>query len=231
MHPIIDKIKSRGYWKVVIRPSQFTQELIPELSLCKTLVRDNSIRLRGWYYPHYDMMKEPSSGLDYVEQFYEWQDHIEAWRFYQSGQFIHYRALWEDWFDERSPWGQRDLTQTKKYLSIFSAMFTLTEIYEFASRLGSEGVLNDSCEVKITLSNTMNRILGTYDARRPLFAEYKTELNDIPRSISLSTVDLMSRSADLSLDHVLWLYQRFNWDDVHVEIFKEDQRKLLERRS
>jgi hypothetical protein len=69
MHPVIEKIKSRGYWKVVIRSSIFLEDRIRELSLCKKLVRDNKVRLRGWDYPHYDREIEPDSGLDYVEQF------------------------------------------------------------------------------------------------------------------------------------------------------------------
>jgi hypothetical protein len=109
-------------------------------------------------------------------------------------------------------------------------MYSLTEIYEFASRLGAKGILGDSCEIQITLSNTMNRELRTQDALRPFFEEYKTTLPEIPRSVSLTTTNLMARSAELSLEHTVWLYQRFNWDDVQEEIFKEDQRKLLDKR-
>jgi hypothetical protein len=224
MEKILEKIKSRGYWRVVIRPSKFEKERISELSKCKTLVRDNAVHLRGWDYPHYDMRTEPSCGLDYIEQFTDWEPHIEAWRLYQSGQFVHYKALWEDW-EDLSPWGQ-----SQQILSVIGTVYLLTEIYEFASRLGAKGILGDSCEIQITLSNTVNRKLATLDAIRPVFAEYKTTLSEIPRSVSLVTADILSRSAELSLEHAVWLYQRFNWLDVQAEIFKEDQRELLEKR-
>ena len=43
MHPIMEKIKSKGHWKIVIRPSAFIQNRIPELSRCKMLIRDNKV--------------------------------------------------------------------------------------------------------------------------------------------------------------------------------------------
>jgi len=230
MQSILEKIRSRGYWKVVIRPSVFNQYQIPEPGRCKKLVRDNSVRLRGWDYPHYDLRTEPSCGLDYVEQFTDWQDHIEAWRFYQSGQFIHYIALWEDWQEEYPFGGYSQRIPSGEYLSIISTVFLLTEVYEFASRLGTNGIFGDSCEIQISLSNTMNRRLKTFDLRRPLFSEFKTMSTEIPRSVSLSTADLMGRSAELALEHVVWLFQRFNWDEIQAEIFKDDQRKLLDKR-
>jgi hypothetical protein len=70
----------------------------------------------------------------------------------------------------------------------------------------------------------------TFDSARQLFAEYRTTLCEIPRSVSLKTTDLISRSAELSLEHSVWLFQRFNWDGIQPEMLKEDQRKLLEKR-
>lgn len=226
MQQLIKKIKSRGYWRVVIRPSRFMQNRIPELGQCKKLIRDNAVRLRGWDYPHYDVTSEPHLGLDYVEQFSDFLSHIEAWRLYQSGQFVHYKALWEDWEDYP---GHQHIPP-KEYLSIIGTVYFLTEIYEFASRLGSKGVLGDSCEIQVTLSNTANRKLKTFDPHRPLFAKYETTLDEVPHSASFMTADLMTRSAELSLEHAIWLFQRFNLDDVPAETFKEDQRRLLEKR-
>lgn len=37
----------------------------------------------------------------------------------------------------------------------------------------------------------------------------------------------MSRSAELFTEHAIELFQKLDWLDVRIEIFKEDQRKLL----
>jgi len=230
MHPVLEKIKSRGYWQVVIRPSEFIQDRIPVLGTCKTLVQDNKIILRGWDYPHYDFKIEPDCGLDHVEQFTDWQNHIECWRFYQSGQFIHYKALWEDWFEAQTLWGQPKHILPNEFLSIIGTVYLMTEIYEFASRLCARSVLGDSCEIRVNLCNTKNRKLASFDSSRFFHGDYKTMLSDIPHVHSFATTDLMSRSAEIALDHVAWLYQRFNWDNVRANAFKEDQRKFLEKR-
>lgn len=229
VHPVMEKIKSRGYWKVVIRPSAFVQDRIPELGQCNMLVRDNKVFFRGWDYPHYDMNTESSRGLDYVGQFTDFLIQIEAWRLYQSGQFISYRALWEDW-DEARPYNLPQQIQPNEYLSITDTIYLLTEIYEFASRLGAKGILGDSCEIQITLYNTMNRKLASFDSKYLFIGKYKTTLKEIPHSVSLLTTDLTGRSAELSLEHAVWLFQRFSWDNVRLEMLEEDQRKLLERK-
>jgi len=94
-----EKIKSKGYWKIVIRPSTFVEKRILSLKECVDIIRDNKVLLRGWDYPHYDLSKNPPPGENYVEQFFCWEDygHLEAWRYFQSGQFAHYLAVWEDW--------------------------------------------------------------------------------------------------------------------------------------
>ncbi|MDP8206530.1 MAG: hypothetical protein P9L92_07720 [Candidatus Electryonea clarkiae] len=230
MHEVLNKIKSRGYWKVIIRPSKFIEERISDINDCRTIVRDNNVLLRGWDYPHYDTNSDPICGLDYVEQFTDWEHHIEGWRFYQSGQFTHYKAISEDWGEENSLLKSNSDIPPNEYLSIIDTVYLITEICEFASRLASKSVLGDSCQIHITLSNTKNRKLFFYDRSRYLSRTYQTILKEIPYSISPSTTELISRSNEIALEHIVWLFKRFNWKSVVPGIFKEDQIKLIERR-
>jgi hypothetical protein len=126
---ILQKIKLRGYWEVIIRPTEFIDNRIESLSKCKEVVRELSVRLRGWDYPHFDNNNPPTSGIDYVEQSVDWQHKVELWRFYQSGQFLHYFGMWEDWQDQSTIWGSRLTNKPGEILSIISAVYSLTEIY------------------------------------------------------------------------------------------------------
>ena len=230
MNAVIEKIKSRGYWHVIIRPLEFLNSRIHELGTCRTFVRDNKVILRGWDYPHYDERTEPTSGLNFVEQFTDWQNYIEGWRLYQSGQFVHCKALIEDWFDARTMWGEPRNVPPRECLSIIGTVYLITEIYEFASRLANKKYLGEACHIKISLRNTKNRMLTSFDASRFFIGTYQTTLEEIPRHIELSTAELIGRSAELALEHVVWLYQRFNWDNVKASTFKEEQCKLMEKR-
>ena len=60
----------------------------------------NALELRGWEYPAIlrgapDVVRERTQ--QYFELSNDWQNHIEFWRMYKSGQFLHYLALREDW--------------------------------------------------------------------------------------------------------------------------------------
>ena len=77
---VLEKIRTRGYWRVVIRPGAFEEKRIPNYSDLFQIVEKNSVRLRGWDYPHVDYHRQPQCGTDWVGQEYDCQDEIEVWR-------------------------------------------------------------------------------------------------------------------------------------------------------
>ena len=84
----------------MIRPTSFDELHIAEHSELLRIVERNSVRLRGWDYPHIDYKSEQERGSDWACQEFQWEDELEVWRLYQNGQFIHYFALAGDWRDE-----------------------------------------------------------------------------------------------------------------------------------
>ena len=230
MSNVLDKIKSRGYWHVAIRPAEFVENRIESLGKCKELIRELAVHFRGWDYPHYDTRNQPTSGIDYVEQSLDWQDKIEFWRFYQSGQFVHYFGIWEDWQDQRTLYGSRLDSKPGQILSIVGAVYHFTEIYEFASRLAVKNHLGKDCKISITVHGTKGRLLTMLDPGRLLFGNYRSTLDSISREASMSTETLISKAPELAMDHAVWVFQRFNWDNIPRGVLQEDQKKLLERR-
>jgi hypothetical protein len=53
----------------------------------------------GWDYPHVDHHNEVARGADWVGQECQLEDELEVWRLYQSGQFVHYFAMADEWRD------------------------------------------------------------------------------------------------------------------------------------
>ncbi len=92
----LDKIHSTGYWRVHIRPTQFETTRVESLARCHEILGDSSVRLRGWDYPHLGH-RELANGEDWVESGADFRGHVEYWRFYQSGQFVHHFAFEEDY--------------------------------------------------------------------------------------------------------------------------------------
>ena len=56
---ILDKIRTRGYWRVVVRPVFFERNHMPNYSELFPIIAKNSVQRRGWGYPHVDQRNPP----------------------------------------------------------------------------------------------------------------------------------------------------------------------------
>jgi hypothetical protein len=221
MTDILAKIKTQGHWKIIIHPHEFDPNRIGSLNDCKKIIMETKVSLRGWSFPHYDIHKEPRIGLNYVEQDIDWSRFTQFWRYYQSGQFVFFSNLWED-----------ESYDANNILSLIGTVYFLTEIFEFASRLASKNLLSDECSVYVELKNIKNRQLRNTEPGRMflMFGECETELENIPFGLDIKSHDLISQAHEKALEGVQYIFERFNWNKSDPNFFKEDQRKLLEKR-
>lgn len=228
MSGIIEKIKSRGYWEVIIRPTKFEKVRINTLEECKEIIHTCSVSLRGWNYPH---IKAPKNGMDWIEEMTDWENHIETWRFYQSCQFMHFLGCKEDWLENVKFFPQDFKIEPGMGLEILNTLYSITEIYEFATRLIAKGVMGDGIEIKISLNNMKGRKLFFFDHDRYLSADYFCGINQLPLQKIVSEKELLGNAASYALDDFIKIMIWFNWDRVPRAVFVEDQKKFLERRA
>jgi len=173
---ILSKIRERGYWRVAIRPTSFDERHIPEFSELFRIVERNAVRLRGWDYPHIDYNSQPERGHDWMGQEFQWEDELEVWRLYQSGQFVHYFAIAEEWRDESSlrppdqgwAWG--------RHMYYMCTVYSFLEIYEFAARLALSPAGGVMMHVKIELGNLKGRRLIPETIHYQFGGEYRINL-------------------------------------------------------
>lgn len=215
----IKKIKEVGYWYIVIRPIGYKKEMIDSLNRCKEIVQRANISLRGWNYP-YHSEEYIRNDLDYIESIVEWGKHIELWRMYQSGQFVNYLALWED-----HGWSG---IEPGKYLNVLATLYSLTEFYEFASRLAEQKLFPNGLTIRIDLHNINNRTLFISDFGRTLHRDYICQIDALPRKMELSQEEILGKAHELALQHTLRIFERFGFTAEHLpKIFREDQDKFL----
>ena len=55
MSELLEKIRSRGYWRVVIHPASFVEKQVANISDLYPLLQKIAVELRGWDYPHLDV--------------------------------------------------------------------------------------------------------------------------------------------------------------------------------
>jgi len=233
MSKIIEKIKSRGYWRINFRPMIYKERLSP-LSKCKDIVKKNVIQLRGWDYPHFPRRKDDNISLDPGNNYYEgrvdWRIHKEFWRMYQSGQFINYRGLWEDWHDE-DKFSSPELKILKMVnLGVLHTIYQITEIYEFLLGLVKEGIYKEGLELSIILCNTENRELWLdKPGRVPFMGKKNAKAKCIPYSAKYTEIETIENSNELAIVTILHFFEKFGWEPSK-DLIRKDQQDFLERR-
>ena len=194
------------------------------------------MKLRGWDYPHLED-RGPINHSDYIESSVDYPPHIEVWNMFQSGQFTHLFSCPEDWLAEDL--GAQKFGTVDQYshikpgqlLGVNMTLYTVTEIYTFASRLAEQRVFDKGMTIRIDLNGMKGRILSTLDPMRRLFRDYVCSEKKLSYEIATRNEEILSNVADLSLKHTLWIFERFNWNpSAVINLLKEDQRRLLEGR-
>jgi len=214
---LLEQIKSRGYWRINFRPLTASIKL-KTLQECKLLVERNSVLLRGWDYPHIPKRSDADSDIDfcgeYVEGWADWSGYKEFWRIYKSAQFLNYRALREDWYEQRDslPVSSRSIKPGTALIIIGSVIYEITEVFEFLCRLAKQGIYEEGVIVKISLHNTQNRILVIEDPRRaPFDYPRKTGANEVVFSKTYTKSDILVNPKGLGTGVILQIFDAFGW--------------------
>jgi len=217
--PILDKIQAKGFWRVVLRPTVYAEKRVPTLTSCRQIVEASTVRLRGWDYPHMGTVDNKQS---WVESSEDWlHGHIEFWRFYQSGQFVHHFAMSED-YEESS--------KDRLGLDFVNTLYRFTETLEFSARLAAREVLSPGANLRVELHGCEGRRLISWDPGRMLSGTFISSLPVIAFDAAVTEADLLGRSAEIAVDATVDVLERFNWSDVPREILAAEQTRFLERR-
>lgn len=229
------KIKEAPHWRVTIRPGTHAEERIRTLGECWRLVETSRVSLRGWDYPHLNY-EHRQNGNDWVASWAEYRSHREYWRFYQSGQFLHLFSFNEDHYREKAETKARpDVPALSNYspsgyLDAISALWTVTEIFEFAARLAQKADFGDVVSIAIHMVDAKDRVLYVSDPARDFSRPYVATESTVGREWTVNTRELLGGASDLSLNATEWFFERFQWTDLPRQVLANEQRRLLERR-
>jgi hypothetical protein len=247
---IKNKIKSKGYWRVIIRPSkEFYCANRFSIEFLVKIIENSYVRLRGWPYPYFNKNDIEISGMDRIRLSCDVGDKsgnwkfIEYWEFTTSGQFSHIFAINEDYIitlpkasEIKSSFGLKEdeSSRINKFLGVISTVYKVTEIFKFAANLVQHKEYDevDRFEIIMELYDVKNRMLFTWDPSIFLLFPYICKIDD--NKISFDDIykkeELIANFAPLALEKAIKIFQFFHWQTPNKQILEEDQRKLLERR-
>jgi hypothetical protein len=226
MSSLIEKIETRGYWRIIIRPHLFNELKIPKIKDLYPIIQRNSVRLRGWDFPHLDPNKGLDIANDWIGQESEWQHFLSLWRFYQSGQFYYLFGMAFDWRDKSEWWPPKDDWEPMKYVGIGATLFQFTEVLEFASRLSLSDAGDERIHIEILIDNLENRILYVDDPNRwQVLPIPITKMKNYSRSLELDREELIANSRDIALNEAMEFFERFGWT-ASSEVLREWQKRI-----
>ncbi len=213
MTDLLTEIKKRGYWRVTRRPSEYNEHRIQQLAELETAVRECTVSLRGWNFPQHDDSRLGYTRLaDSTGQELDWNGHREIWRAYKSGQFVAVFAIWEEWRDQDKMIPPASSWVPGTSLGVEDAIFTFTEIFEFAANYSRKAAGGEKMLIKIELKGLSKRQL-TLAPTKVGFAFKRVSLVDEWRwEERLERAELQAKTRSLALKPAIDLFEKFNWD-------------------
>jgi len=227
---LLEKTLSRGYWKFTFRPVDFNPQRL-ELDKLRSLVEELIVTFRGWNFPHDNPNKKLAIGADWIEYSNQFAYHLDTWRFYQSGYFIYFRSIWEDWEDQAEPplFTGETVPGWKPGQEIFleNAVYTYSEATEFAARFASSPAGGDRVVVGIDLYKLKGRALKTSQQMGwPLTGKIADIQNWEAPHPELTKAELLANSKSIARRLLRDLCIRFHWN-VKDDILQNWQASLI----
>ncbi len=211
MSNLVEKIKQRGYWHVVLHPAQFGEKRVPQIQDLHAIIREAAVEFRGWDFPHIGR-EGPTTGVDWIEDEVDWSEHVEKWRLYQSGQFVFYGGIRTDWLDQSLFERPSDHWHSGLLLGVTDTVFRFTEVFELAARLATGPIDGDTLSLAIKIVGLEQRELWM-DNRRRIGFHYprKAAIAEFPQMFALPRDRLVAETRQLAVTAAGELFARFNW--------------------
>lgn len=223
MSDLLEKIRSRGYWHIVVRPGSFIENRVGSLSNLKGILERSSVRLRrSWSFPHVSDNAMLHKGADWIGQEIDLQNHLEMWRFYQSGQFVYFGGLVADWSNESDGRRGEASPNGKKKLGVLGVAIKYAEVFEFAARLSRTEAGDDAMHIEVSLRGIQNHELWTADF--PIIStsdEGRKVSDEFSFKKDVYALSLLASSNELAFKAAVETFKCFGWKHPNIYYLRD----------
>lgn len=231
MSEVIDRIKSRGYWSIVIRPTSFVENRLPTLESALALVQRCavSIEKRGWPFPQIELERNLIRGDkdEWVGQEMDWHIHVETWRMYKSAQFVYLGGFWSDWKDQSLwPGPAQGWASESQWLYVGEVIIKLWEAHRFAAGMAVALPEFESFSIDAKLVGLKDRVLRLGMFGRGELDERILISNMLLHKETLSGERIIGGSDEIALSAAAAIFQQVGWDPG-LELLRAIREELL----
>ncbi|MGI8549233.1 MAG: hypothetical protein ACR2PL_00325, partial [Dehalococcoidia bacterium] len=209
---LLARVHDAGYWRIVMHPASFEEHRISSGDACWQIIRSAQVTLRGWDYPQLNLHYH-EQGDDWIQSGIEYADHVEFWRFYQSGQFIQHLAVTSDREPPslHGPRTESSIINGPRQMDFVEAVYTLTEILEFASRLAYRDVLAPVANLLIELHGMTGRFLAASPDRMGFIAStllrpFQSQVETIYWRQTVQAIELIADAPRIAIEAAIHIF-------------------------
>ncbi len=210
MSEILERIRSSGHWRVLIRPTNFEKKRVSSKDELFHLLERTSVRFRGRAFPVV-RGDQTLTFSDYITYEEEDDRFAELWRFYQSGQFIQYFAFIEDRLDPHKIDNLPNEWQSGLFLDPLQTLFRITEVFEFATRLTFTAASDGQSHLELSFSGILGRRLKSATGRVTVQPADSCHTQCLPLTYDFSNIQLVANNRDLALQAAHEVFSCFGW--------------------
>jgi hypothetical protein len=227
---ILKKIWSMGRWRVWIRPTVFEKARFQTLTACRVFMLNSAVNSEGWQYPlaNNESINEADESIGSEVDF---PPFVERWNLFRSGQFVWDFGFAEEYIGTAAwpTYAHFIPGKGKRYLSILRTLKIVTCIYEFASRMAAQHLLDPSASIRIELHGVDGRELSYISPQPRLDEHYWCRKESIQKEQSLNPEELQTKGRELALDVTLEIFKEFRWTNPPKSLLAEEQTRTLSK--
>ena len=222
-----------------ITPQRYDPKAL-DVQRCRAIVEAGQVRARGWYFPHIDRERLAAGPkLEYIQNEADYQgfvDHIERWRFYTSGQFVFQMMAWEVPDKEAQEEMRKQTTMfypdraksiVAGFLSFIMCIYSISEVYVFASRLAQEIPYDTSVEIMVGYRSVKNWALGSLEPSVSLDFPYITPNDTLTSERTVALDDLIAKPLELAAAAVIEIFEQFSWSNASPSMIASWQGQIF----
>lgn len=230
MTELTDKIRSKGYWDVAILPEPYKPDRYRYDTLDGAIGRA-SVQMRGWPVPYVNGDREMERGADWIGAGTDWEEygHVEAWRFFMSGQFNELRAISADWAADGMSTSVPE--GFPSVIAVWEILYYVTEVFELAARFTIGGPPVDAMRIAIRLHGLDGRALVVGQPNRSHFMQpHRATIPELFQERILSRDEMIAGASRAAVDVSREFFLRFGWQPASDQL-TEMQEELTTTRD
>jgi hypothetical protein len=232
---LLDRIRAGPYYSVRFTPGD--EKLDITKARLKEIVAADAVRLRGWDFPS-DHASTIYTASAFVGSYLEFNDHVEAWRFYASGQFLYFANPW-DVFEDLQARLKAELghgiilphpsmhDSISGLFSFVGMIYSLTEFHLWASRVMATLSLN-SATLQIAMHNIDGWALASGEPLAMFVGFYQAHSSSARLRAPMPT-DLSANPVATANAAARELFEYFSWSPSEATIRQWQDRLIAGR--